>query len=215
MLRPGGNFGDYLIYRGARALCDRLGLSPPFPTRHRAYVLVEAAGRADPTDALASCVDAIATVAAVAVAPDPERAHALWRYREGHTEAINGLGPPHKLDVTLPADALGAFVAAVAERVRAVAPDAQVWLFGHAGDGNVHVNVTGVAPDDEQITDCVLRLVVEMHGSISAEHGIGTAKRQWLHLVRSPAEIAAYRAIKRALDPAGLFNRRVLLPDDL
>ena len=66
--------------------------------------------------------------------------------------------------------------------VAAVAPDARVWLFGHAGDGNVHVNVTGVAPDDDRVTDAVLRLVAELHGSISAEHGIGTAKRRWVHL---------------------------------
>ena len=76
-----------------------------------------------------------------------------------------------------------------------------MWLFGHAGDGNVHVNVTGVAPDDERVTDAVLRLVAARHGSISAEHGIGTAKRAYLSLVRSAAEIATYRAIKYALDP--------------
>ena len=80
-------------------------------------------------------------------------------------------------------------------------PTRTVWLFGHAADGNMHVNVTGVAPDDERITDAVLRLVARRHGSISAEHGIGTAKRAWLSLVRTPAEIDAFRAIKRALDP--------------
>ncbi|HCB37664.1 MAG TPA: FAD-binding oxidoreductase, partial [Acidimicrobiaceae bacterium] len=50
-------------------------------------------------------------------------------------------------------------------------------------------------------------------GSISAEHGIGTAKKQFLHLNRSPAEIAAFAAVKRALDPRGLLNPGVLLPD--
>jgi len=58
----------------------------------------------------------------------------------------------------------------------------------------------------------VLGLVAELGGSISAEHGIGTAKKQWLHLNRSAAEIAAMRAIKRALDPAGILNPNVLLP---
>ena len=56
-------------------------------------------------------------------------------------------------------------------------------------------------------------LVSELHGSISAEHGIGSAKRRWLPLVRSDAEIAAFRAIKRALDPAGILNPHVLLPE--
>ncbi len=89
-----------------------------------------------------------------------------------------------------------------------------MWLFGHAADGNIHVNVTGVAPDDEGITDTVLRLVARRHGSISAEHGIGTAKRAWLSLVRSAAEIDAFRAIKTALDPARVLNPHVLLPRD-
>ena len=159
-------------------------------------------------------IDALAGVADVAVAADDRAARDLWRYREGHTEAINLLGAPHKLDVTLPADQLAGFVAEVREHVAPVAPDAAVWLFGHAADGNIHVNVTGVAPDDDRITDAVLRLVARRHGSISAEHGIGTAKRAWLSLVRSPAEIDAFRAIKRALDPDNVLNPHVLLPSD-
>jgi len=88
---------------------------------------------------------------------------------------------------------------------------AAVWLFGHVGDGNVHVNVTGVAPDDERIDDAVFRLVASSGGSISAEHGIGTAKKRWLALARSPAEISAFRAIKGALDPGGILNPNVLV----
>ena len=87
-----------------------------------------------------------------------------------------------------------------------------MWLFGHAGDGNVHVNVTGVEPDDDSVSAAVFELVAELHGSISAEHGIGAAKRAYLKLVRSQTEIAAYRAIKRALDPTGTLNPHVLLP---
>jgi len=75
------------------------------------------------------------------------------------------------------------------------------------------LNVTGVADGDERVDDAVLTLVAERGGSISAEHGIGVAKRRWLHLVRSPAELAAMRAVKVALDPAGLLNPGVLLPD--
>jgi FAD/FMN-containing dehydrogenase len=112
----------------------------------------------------------------------------------------------------LPADQLARFAVEVRERIATVAPDARVWLFGHAADGNLHVNVTGVAPDDERITDVVLRLVARRHGSISAEHGIGNAKRAWLPLVRTPAEIDALRAIKRAFDPANVLNPNVLLP---
>ncbi len=96
--------------------------------------------------------------------------------------------------------------------VAAVAPGARVVLFGHVADGNIHVNVLGPPPDDDAVDDAVLRLAAGRGGSISAEHGIGTAKRRWLHLVRSDAELAAYRAIKGALDPAGILNPNVLLP---
>jgi FAD/FMN-containing dehydrogenase len=102
----------------------------------------------------------------------------------------------------------------VPERVCEIAPDARVWMFGHAGDGNVHVNVTGLALDDERVTEAVFELVAERHGSISAEHGIGSAKRRYLHLVRSPDEIAVYRSLKHALDPNGILNPHVLLPEE-
>ena len=170
---------------------------------------MEAAARADPTAELAAATSDLSGVADVAVGTDDRAARQLWHYREGHTEAINLLGTPHKLDVTLPADELAGFVLEVRARVADVAPDASVWLFGHAADGNIHVNVTGVAPDDDRVTDAVLRLVARRRGSISAEHGIGIAKRDWLSLVRTPAEIDAFRAIKRALDPARVLNPHV------
>jgi FAD/FMN-containing dehydrogenase len=197
---------------GLRLVCDRLGLTRPFPSAHAAYVLVEAAANTDPTDALGRAVEQCVAVADVAVATDAVAARALWRYREGHPEAVNLEGVPLKLDVALPADRLGEFIATVPGRVGAIAPAAAVWMFGHAGDGNVHVNVTGVALDDERVTASVFELVAASHGSISAEHGIGSAKRAYLHLVRSPVEIATYRAIKRALDPNGILNPNVLLP---
>jgi FAD/FMN-containing dehydrogenase len=146
------------------------------------------------------------------VAVDPERRAALWRYREAHTESIARLGPVHKLDVTLPAGALATFMDEVRARIGGLRPEARVWLFGHAGDGNIHVNVTGVAPDDDALDGAVLELVASHGGSISAEHGIGRAKRAFLHLNRTAADIDAMRAMKRALDPAGILNPGVLLP---
>ncbi len=153
-------------------------------------------------------IDALAGVAEVVPAGDAS----LWAYREGHAAAVNTVGPPHKLDVTLPADRLAAFIDQVPGVVAGLAPHARAWMWGHAADGNVHVNVTGVEVDDDEVDDAVLRLVADLGGSISSEHGIGTAKRRWLHLNRSPAEIDAFRALKRALDPDGILNPNVLLP---
>ncbi len=197
---------------GVRLVCSVTGMPPPFAGPHPVCLLLEAADRTDPTNALAEVTDSLPHVLDTVVATEPGPRAALWRYREGHTEAINTLGPPHKLDVTLPHRQVAVFVETVGTALATVDPDAKVWLFGHVGDGNVHVNVTGVAPDDERVDDAVFRMVADAGGSISAEHGIGTAKKRWLELTRTPAEIATFRAIKRALDPDGILNPNVLLP---
>ena len=97
------------------------------------------------------------------------------------------------------------------DTVSRAADGAHTYLFGHLGDGNLHVNVVGPDPDDDAVDDAVLRLVADFGGSISAEHGIGRAKAPWLGLSRSPEEQAAFRAIKAALDPAGILNPGVLV----
>jgi FAD/FMN-containing dehydrogenase len=191
-----------------------LGVPSPFAERHAVFVLVECSAQHDPTDELAAVAAGLDDVADVAVAQAPGPRAALWRLREGHPEAINQLGPPHKLDVTLPASRLAEFVETVPGVVRSVAPGGRTWLFGHAADGNIHVNVTGVDPEDEAVDEAVLRHAAALGGSISAEHGIGTAKRAWLHLNRSPEELAVFRAIKAALDPKGILNPNVLLPSE-
>lgn len=198
---------------------EHTGLPDPCPgVTGGAYVVVETAGRAGTGDALlaalAAAVEACpaADVLGVAVAGgDADRAR-LWRYRESHTEAINALGVPHKLDVTLPADRLAAFADEVLARIERVAPGARTFLFGHLGDGNLHVNVVGPDPDDDAVDLAVLALVAELGGSISAEHGIGRAKRASLHLARRPDDIAAMARIRDALDPTATLNPGVLLP---
>ena len=203
---------ELFLHSGLDLVCRVTGAAGPFEGQHRAYLLADAAGQRDPTPAMAAALDSIPAVDDVAVGTDPAQRARLWRYREDHTVAINTLGPPHKLDVTLPAPVLAAFIDQVPDLVRSADPRASTWLFGHVGDGNVHVNVTGVPPDDLTVDDSVMRHVAELGGSISAEHGIGTAKRRWLHLNRSEAELAAFRRIKSALDPAGILNPNVLLP---
>ena len=203
---------ELFLQSGLDLVCRSTGVAGPFLGEHRAYLLAEAAAQNDPMPALAAVLDSVAGVEDVAVATDTARRSQLWRYREGHTEAINTLGAPHKLDVTLPAPALAAFIDHVADVVRNADPTATTWLFGHVGDGNVHVNVTGVEPDDLSVDDRVMHYVADLGGSISSEHGIGTAKRSWLHLNRSDVELAAFRRLKTALDPAGILNPNVLLP---
>ena len=203
---------ELMLHEGVALVCRTFDVAPPFDRPWPVLVLVEAAAHHDPTDDLAAAVGAADGVGDVAVAVDEARRAQLWRYREAHTLAINTLGPPHKLDVTVPVPRIPDLVAEVPARLAAVAPDATAWLFGHAGDGNVHVNVTGLAPDDERAEELVFTTVLGMGGSISAEHGIGTAKRRWMTAARSAGELAAMRAVKTALDPDGICNPHVLLP---
>lgn len=202
---------ELVLDDGLRLVADHLGVDPPFTPVPPAALLVEAADRNDPTESLAAALTEVAEVRDVAVASDRAGRAALWRWREAHTEAINTLGVPHKLDVTLPLPALPAFAAAVPDVVAGAAPGARIILFGHVGDGNLHVNVVGPDPDDDRVDAAVLELVASYGGSISAEHGIGVAKAPYLALGRGPADRAAMAAVKRALDPRGILNPGVIL----
>jgi FAD/FMN-containing dehydrogenase len=201
---------DFFLEDGLALVLEQLELPDPLREHAPVYVLVECAAAEDPTEALAEAL-AEAGVDDAIVADDTASRERLWRLREGHAEAINAAGVPHKLDVGVPLAALEEFLARVREAIAAAAPGARPILFGHLGDGNVHVNVLGAPPDDPAVDEAVLRLVAELGGTISAEHGIGVAKARWLSLVRGEADIAAMTAIKHALDPAGLLNPGAVL----
>jgi len=194
--------------KGIELVCAYAQLPPPFPVSYPCVLVVECAGGYDPTAELG---DALAGALDTAVAADGAGRARLWSWRERHTDAVSALGVPHKLDVTVPVAAVPAFVVAITALERT---GVEIVIWGHLGDGNLHVNVVGPGADDLRVDDAVLRMVADFHGSISAEHGIGVAKRRWLHLSRSEAELAAMVAIKRGLDPLGILNPGVLLPGD-
>jgi len=201
---------DFLLDDGLQLVLEHQRRSSPLAQRAPVYVVAECAARSDPTDELAAALEAAGADDAV-VADDTRGRESLWRLREGHTEAINALGVPHKLDVGVPLGRLGEFLDAVPGVVAAAAGGARTILFGHLGDGNVHVNVIGPAAEDERADDAVLELAVACGGTISAEHGVGVAKARWLERARGRDEVAAMRAVKRALDPDGLLNPGVVL----
>ena len=197
---------------GMRVVASHLGGPPPVAPDAGAFLLVEAAGRVDPMAALADAIVRHAASAPVAVGVERLDRERLWRWREAHPEAAAALGVVLKFDVTLPARAIAEFCAKVSARLASRWPGSTTLLYGHVGDGNIHVNVVGPDPDDDAVDDAVLDLVVDLGGSISAEHGIGVAKKAWLTRDRSEAEVDAMRAIKHALDPDGIMNPGVLLP---
>jgi FAD/FMN-containing dehydrogenase len=205
---------ELLFDEGISLVLAHAGGERPFPEAYPAYLLVEVDGTNDRTPELAAALEQAGDLLHDAVlASDAGARERLWRLRERHTEAVNAEAVPHKLDVAVPVAGLAAFVDAVREAVAGVAADASVYLYGHAGDGNLHVNVVGPPPEDEAVDDAVLELAIRHGGTISAEHGIGVAKVGWLERDRGTADVNAMRAIKRALDPTGLLNPGVLLAD--
>ncbi len=197
--------GLELVMRHAR-------VPPPFAERRPAYLLVEAGSdEADPTDSLVEQLARIGVEdAATALATDPAGRERLWALRERHTEVINAEGVPHKLDVSVPLSRYAELVGRAPEVVAAAHPGARTIVYGHVGDGNLHVNVLGPDAEDEAVDDAVLALVIDLGGSVSAEHGIGVAKVEWLERDRGADTVAAMRALKAAWDPAGIMNPGVL-----
>jgi len=196
---------------GMELVLRHAAVERPFRDRHAAYLLIEADGDADPTDRLADAIAGVPGVADAVIAADEAARTRLWSLRERHTEAISAEGIAHKLDVAVPVARLAEFIARVPTLVESTAPGSTTYLYGHVCDGNMHVGIIGPAPDDEAVDDAVLRLTIEMGGTVSAEHGIGAAKIGWLEADRGAADVAAMRAIKRALDPDWILNPGVLL----
>lgn len=208
---------EYFVRPGLELVMGRHRVGDPFDRPYPAYLLVEATGSEDPTAALAAAVGGLEGVRDAAVATEEAARARLWALRELHTEALTAAGPPRKYDVSVPAASIAAFVGEAATICsRTAGPDAVAHHFGHLGDGNVHLNLLGVAHLEaaalETLDGEVLALVSGYGGSISAEHGIGRLKQPWLPLVRSDAERRTFAAIKAGLDPAGILNPGVLLP---
>jgi FAD/FMN-containing dehydrogenase len=187
-------------------------LRPPFAARSPYYVLLEVEG-----DGYEPWVERVfeqgLAIDGTLAQHGGEKA-ALWALREGISESLSATGLPHKNDVSLPIRALDAFTHDLDELFAARYPDWEICLFGHVGDGNLHINVMKPESMDRdrffattKEVDRDLFALVERHGgSISAEHGIGLLKKPFLRFTRSEAELAAMRAVKNALDPNGILN---------
>ena len=176
-------------------------------------VLVECADHIDPEPALLTVLEAASGVTGTALSTGGSRRDELLAFRDRITEAIGAAtagGPAtYKLDVAVPLSSLDVVIEAA--RRAAHRQHARLIPFGHLAEGNVHLNFLD-AVDTDALADEILALVAERGGTISAEHGIGVAKTRWMHLVRSPADLAAQRAIRRAIDPAAILNPGVLDP---
>lgn len=149
---------------------------------------------------------------------EQERAD-LWTLRENISASQRKLGTSIKHDIAVPIAEVAAFVTRCADALSARFADIEIVCFGHLGDGSLHYNT--FLPDllgkevydlEDEINTIVYENVLACHGTIAAEHGIGTIKKHWLPRVRHEAELALMRAIKAQLDPLGIMNPGKLLP---
>lgn len=177
-------------------------------------LLIEMAGDTDHTEALADALEDAELVGEPAVGMDISASQRLWQVRESIGEVLGWYGPPLKFDVSLPLSKISEFAARATATVAEHAPDAIPVLFGHIGEGNLHLNLVrcNVSGDTERaLYAAMMMLIAECDGNVSSEHGVGTRKRDYLTMSRTDADIAAMRAVKKAFDPTGYLNPAVLL----
>lgn len=158
-------------------------------------------------------------VADAVIAANQAQAAALWRLREGISEAQNHEGPSLKHDISVPVSSIPAFIEASGQRLRQVFGGVRIVCYGHVGDGNLHYNISKPEGSEDgafkaqagAIMQVIYEQTLAFDGSISAEHGLGQAKRDAARRFKDPVEMALMEAVKHALDPAGGMNPGKLL----
>lgn len=202
------------------ALAVAPDLRATLPIDAAQYVLIEVSGPAETTletalsDLLMPWLETNSNADAV-LSQSGQQDEKLWALRDLSGEAARNIAPIAGYDVSLPL----AQVAGWSVQVKAALAERgylNTQTYGHIGDGNLHI-VVGLDPDragaKAEVDEIIYSALAGRNGSISAEHGIGLAKRPWLSISRSSAEINAMRRLKRTLDPAALFNRGRVFQD--
>jgi D-lactate dehydrogenase (cytochrome) len=191
----------------------------PLPGEHPWYVLMELSStareglRATMEEILNAGVEA-GCVRDATLAASLEQAKQFWHLRLILPEAQKSTSGAIAHDVSVPVSAVPAFIEEASEAVKKVLPGVRPMPFGHLGDGNMHFAVCIPEGMDraefrshtKAINDAVYGVVAKLHGSISAEHGIGAMKRDILPSVKDPVEMELMRSIKQLLDPKGILN---------
>jgi FAD/FMN-containing dehydrogenase len=186
-------------------------LKAPNPVAADWLVLIELSGETDPTGRLAAALEGLELADEPAVGLDATAQQRLWQIRESVADVVGLFGPPLKFDISLPLSAIAAFAKDAAELAKRHAPKAIPLLFGHLGEGNLHLNVLNCDVEREPtLTDDMMNLIAAHGGNVSSEHGVGTAKRRYLAMSRQPGDIACMKSIKKAIDPTGYLNPAVL-----
>ena len=223
-------FNDALVLTAFEFLSDRAmryvrkghDLAAPMDTEGPFYVVLEFECVEPAVEDLAlRCFEQCLESGAVAdgvISQSEAQAADLWRYREGISEAITPF-TPYKNDLSVRMSEVPAYLEDLDQLVKLRYPDFEVLWYGHAGDGNLHMNI--LKPENMAVEEfeeiCghvnpeIFSLTRSHHGSISAEHGIGLLKKPYLSYTRSKADIERMRGIKAVFDPMNIMNPGKLL----
>ncbi|NEW90662.1 FAD-binding oxidoreductase [Rhodopseudomonas sp. BR0M22] len=187
---------------------------PPIGQDHAYYVLVESQGSDLDLDSqrfTAAMETALESglIADAAIAQSDEDCRSFWALRDDVGQVLQG-GLPIVFDVSLPIAAMEGYAETLRETLESEIGEHRLWIFGHLGDGNLHV-VVQVKPMEylalrPKVEALVYRPLAACNGSVSAEHGVGLEKKPYLYVSRSANEIALMRTLKLALDPKGILN---------
>jgi FAD/FMN-containing dehydrogenase len=191
-----------------------LGRKPPLPFGAGAYVLLETMGQDSQVDqqryetVIGEALEAGVVKDAI-VAKSSREAAELWTVRDSPGEWQRTPHCPQLgFDVSVPTGEIHALMREIDAELTSRWPQLKTVYFGHVADGNLHASVrmSGHSVPEHDIDEAVYSIVARRKGSISAEHGIGSLKREFLHYSRSPEELALMRAIKHVMDPNGILN---------
>jgi FAD/FMN-containing dehydrogenase len=187
-------------------------LTSPFADSHPFYLLIEykdndeVLGKQRFESVLFAQLEAGLLTDAL-IAQSHQDAAIFWAIRDGIGELFQVLGPVSNQDVSLPITDIGVFASDLDKRLKNKYNNIGVLLFGHIGDNNLHVCAyTGREEDKAKINEDIMLMIGEYSGAISAEHGIGVLKRDFLPLSRTNNEIALMKTIKQAMDPKNILN---------
>jgi len=197
---------EFMGGEGLELLVTHLGVKKPFNTSYPFYLLFEYATAANMVAPLIAAMNPSDAV----VVDDARQRRMLWELRERYPEIGGILGVPLKMDVSVPPQQWVALHRLLEIAVKNVDLQSQLLMFGHILDGNIHVNVVSEQCDTNIMMSAVFDVVVSLDGSISAEHGIGTLKKPWLNLCRTPSEIVLFEQLRAAFDPKRICNPNVL-----
>ena len=197
--------------RASRLTAEHAGVGPAVDGAWQ--LLIELAGDVDHTDRLAEVLEDADLAGEPAVGVDAATQYRLWQVREAVADVLGVYGPPLKFDVSLPLSMIDGFATAATQLVADHAPDAIPVLFGHVGEGNLHLNLVRCVLDADReraLYSAMMALIASCRGNVSSEHGVGSRKRDYLTMSRTRADVDAMRALKSAFDPRGYLNAAVL-----